>query len=499
MDVVSTASLNTDNLQQNDFLKYCLLSKFESEKVFLSTEISLFTDENRKEKRAIVLSASKIYIFKSAIEHANIPYEMIDEISISKLSNEFVIHCRSFYDFRILSNHKNLIICTILFVLGERKISNGILNVYELNRINLSDRTTKLMFKSGLKKRPFGKRTSVSCTKMNIHQFRHAISIDEAKKDVIREKTISISASDINTSIHDFEVHKMLKNCHGHGFVLRAWHVFDKKEYIIRGIKSNVIKKEEIELYIGIMKNCKSNSFILPLKFAFQIENQHFYFVFAFMKRGNLIQHIISQKKKRLTEMDSKKYAFQILIAISMLHSRNMFHGNLKLTNVLISDDGGVCVDFSEIIRKGEQKYNSRQSIEHENINIKNWMQFDWLSFGVIIFQMIFGDSPFSDSGYKGDISYPCHISRSCSKDCIDLISRLLEKEPKKRIGYVHDSLEIIAHDWFRDVDIGYSTQVKQINKADHDFQMIGGGVALLHNHEYKTDSECDSDLSDYM
>ena len=40
------------------------------------------------------------------------------------------------------------------------------------------------------------------------------------------------------------------------------------------------------------------------------------------------------------------------------------------------------------------------------------------------------------------------------SEDAKDLIEKLLEKDPKKRIGYEGGIEEIIAHDWFRDIDI---------------------------------------------
>lgn len=40
------------------------------------------------------------------------------------------------------------------------------------------------------------------------------------------------------------------------------------------------------------------------------------------------------------------------------------------------------------------------------------------------------------------------------SDDAKDLIEKLLEKDPKKRIGYEGGIEEIIAHEWFKDIDI---------------------------------------------
>ena len=40
------------------------------------------------------------------------------------------------------------------------------------------------------------------------------------------------------------------------------------------------------------------------------------------------------------------------------------------------------------------------------------------------------------------------------SDDAKDLIEKLLEKDPKKRIGYEGGIEEIVAHAWFKDIDI---------------------------------------------
>jgi serum/glucocorticoid-regulated kinase 2 len=40
------------------------------------------------------------------------------------------------------------------------------------------------------------------------------------------------------------------------------------------------------------------------------------------------------------------------------------------------------------------------------------------------------------------------------SEDAKDLIERLLEKDPRKRIGYEGGIEEIIAHNWFKVIDI---------------------------------------------
>jgi len=43
------------------------------------------------------------------------------------------------------------------------------------------------------------------------------------------------------------------------------------------------------------------------------------------------------------------------------------------------------------------------------------------------------------------------------SPAAIDLLSKLLEKKPEKRLGHVNGIIDILNHEWFQDVDLdGY-------------------------------------------
>jgi serine/threonine protein kinase len=48
------------------------------------------------------------------------------------------------------------------------------------------------------------------------------------------------------------------------------------------------------------------------------------------------------------------------------------------------------------------------------------------------------------------------------SEDCKDIITKLLVKDPKKRLGSETDSLEILAHPWFQGLDLN-SLLAKQL------------------------------------
>lgn len=81
----------------------------------------------------------------------------------------------------------------------------------------------------------------------------------------------------------------------------------------------------------------------------------------------------------------------------------------------------------------------------------------DWWSLGIIFYQMLFGKLPYqSDSVHeifatitKSEIFIPEDM---CSKNARDLLSKMLVKNPKKRIGK-EDANEIMAHPFFDNIN----------------------------------------------
>ena len=67
--------------------------------------------------------------------------------------------------------------------------------------------------------------------------------------------------------------------------------------------------------------------------------------------------------------------------------------------------------------------------------------QVDWWALGIIIFEMLTGMPPFFEEDQnkmfdkisKGKLEFPKSVKMS--KNCKDLIQKLLHKDPKKRLG----------------------------------------------------------------
>ena len=79
----------------------------------------------------------------------------------------------------------------------------------------------------------------------------------------------------------------------------------------------------------------------------------------------------------------------------------------------------------------------------------------DWFSFGALMFEMLSGYHPFERKGKKIDPSIymtPVKIPRYLTEEARSLLMKLLEVNPRKRLGY-NGAEEIKQHPYFEGID----------------------------------------------
>ena len=162
-----------------------------------------------------------------------------------------------------------------------------------------------------------------------------------------------------------------------------------------------------------------------------------------FVRGGELFMHL--HNSVRFTEERAKFYAAQVAIAIGHLHSKNIIYRDIKPENILLDQDGYVCLtDFglAKIIEKNAQAYSFCGTPEYlapEIIEEKGHsFPVDWWALGILTYEMIVGFPPFYTGGNNNNKMYelikkkPVYFPDSdrhkiyISDACKDFISKVI-------------------------------------------------------------------------
>ena len=154
-------------------------------------------------------------------------------------------------------------------------------------------------------------------------------------------------------SIRDYQL-KSIIGTGGTATVVLAENVNSKKQYALKMINKGRLKTSSIKrlLIERDILSAYKHPFIQKMKECFQ-DACHVYFVTPFAKRGDLFSCI---KDGPLPKKGSMFYLCEIACAIRFLHENNIIHGDIKLENVLVNDDGHIILtDFGvSEMNKGE-------------------------------------------------------------------------------------------------------------------------------------------------
>ena len=226
--------------------------------------------------------------------------------------------------------------------------------------------------------------------------------------------------------------------------------IFAMKTVKKQSIQANARLKTLFDTEIHIMSKIKHPN-ILHL-YEYLETNNNFYLVIDFCNSGDMETHL--KKHQFLGEEESVYFLMQVMNGFKELHKHKIMHRDFKLANIFLNDDKLIIGDFgfaktgvdmtstklgSPITMAPEMLLNTSSKLQYTN-------KADLWSIGVCFYQMIFGKLPWDvvdlddlkqkvkeQSGPNLQFSSDkCSISTECR----DLLIRLLEIDPKKRIEW---------------------------------------------------------------
>ena len=240
------------------------------------------------------------------------------------------------------------------------------------------------------------------------------------------------------------------------GKVNLGLHILTGRIVAIKTFNKNKVKTERsrAKIYheINLMKNLRHSSVVKILD-TFETE-KYIFIIMENIAGGDLLSFV--KKRTKLNEKMSKYIFKQLLEAIKYIHSKNIVHRDIKLDNVLIDLNNNIKLcDFGvgKMVHENEvllDQCGTPAYIAPEILANKGYDGFsvDVWSSGVVLYTMLSGMVPFKANNLNDlqnmIITGSYKEIHGISKECNDLLNKLLQINPKKRIN-IDDALN---HPW---------------------------------------------------
>ena len=170
----------------------------------------------------------------------------------------------------------------------------------------------------------------------------------------------------------------------------------------------------------------------------------------------DLLEHI--SKKGKLTEVEACKFFHQMISALDYIHQCGIAHRDFKPENIIVTNNNQILkiIDFGlgntyksgQLLKTGcgSPCYVPPEMIKEE---MYDGALSDIWSSGIILYYMLCGVLPFYDDDnqilYEKILSGKFTTPDNLSEDAKDILSKILEIDPKKRLNFEG----IKAHPWF--------------------------------------------------
>lgn len=236
---------------------------------------------------------------------------------------------------------------------------------------------------------------------------------------------------------------------------LYAMKVYSKRKVIRNGLIKFLFLEKRILMNFD-------HPFIVKVYNAFQTPGK-LYLVMDYCRFKDLGQYLI--KYEKIPEFQARILIAEVVLAVEELHRRNIIHRDLKPDNILIGEDGHIkLTDFGlskdNLDKKGLTNTfcGSIAYLPPEVVTRSGHGQSaDWYLVGELLYEVIIGQPPFFNESKKillnmilnSKVEYPMYVNRSTK----DFIRRLMDRNPKTRLGARGGAQEVKSHPFFTGID----------------------------------------------
>jgi serine/threonine protein kinase len=253
--------------------------------------------------------------------------------------------------------------------------------------------------------------------------------------------------------------------------------LFAQKQLTKAFVKVHKRRIESTKSERTILELVNRHPFIVNLYYAFQ-DHEKLYLILEYASGGELFRHL--ELEKFFSEEVAAFYIAEIVLALDYLHNTvGVIYRDLKPENCLLNAEGHLLLtDFGlskvavpDPSTPGGSRCNSLGvgTIEYMAPEIiRGWDESDWgpgygkscdwWSLGAMACDLMTGKPPFGGGNWTKIQQNIMHQKLSLpyflSPDAKDLLTRLLRKEPKKRLGVGPNDINTIKkHRFFKKID----------------------------------------------
>lgn len=308
-----------------------------------------------------------------------------------------------------------------------------------------------------------------SLSKNHLGPPKYATSL-QARATILRQ----------NPSENDYESIKLIS--HGaYGMVYLVRHKETRQRYAMKKIaKHRLALRNQVDQVFAErdIMSFSDNPFVVSMFCSFETK-RHLCMVMEYVEGGDCATLL----KNGPLPVDLAKFYFsEILLAVDYLHNYGIIHRDLKSENILITKDGHIkLTDFglSKIglmshttsilecyLDKETRQFNDMQVfgtpyyIAPEVILRQGYGKpVDYWSMGIILYEFLVGCVPFISDTPEGlfdhvihdNIEWPSDDDWPLPKEAKELITQLLQRNPKERLG-TGGAFEVKSHPFLVDV-----------------------------------------------
>lgn len=345
----------------------------------------------------------------------------------------------------------------------------------QLESLNLGPREDSPLKRIPMSRVPSGISSSTSISghsdsdRTEMESYEVDLLEDFSMDAVSKNNTMLNSGMARKMTAEDFEPLMCLgKGSYGTVLLVRqrgTGRLFAQKQFKKASITVHKKLIEQTKTERNILESVNRHPFIVNLYYAFQ-DHEKLYLILEYAQGGELFHHLAAERM--FSEDVAAFYMAEMILALDHLHRTvGVIYRDLKPENCLLDSEGHLLLTDFGLSKVSLDEDNPCRSflgtIEYMAPEVIQGMEYgaavDWWSLGALGFDLLTGAPPFSGNNnakiqekiLKSKLSMPYYLSA----DAKDLLTRLLRKEPKKRLGYnmPKDLQTLKNHRFFRKID----------------------------------------------